>query len=276
MELLYFCVLIFSFIFISILIKKIYHKYKNNIIEYNLEKDGIKVINQIITDQDIENMTKLINNNKSIDAKYYFINSESVNKQIKYILGDDYQFHDFISIIKKSQFHACHRDHNSILFNTNQKYPSYTLILYLENMDKCLDIIPNSHKDLAAYSINMTDYTESLKCNKGDAFLFDAGLIHSGSLNKKENNLRIQFKISHKDDIQSSLDYFENYNKELNKENKTPFLIKKIQKHISCMFPILNLLSKNFDANKTRYANNNNNFLNKYIYTKLDNISFSN
>jgi hypothetical protein len=152
--------------------------------------------------------------------------------------------------------HTCHRDNNGDFFNQGQKYPSYTMLTYLEDMDECLGVIPGSHKVKNSFGINLTDKIRNLKCNKGDIIIFNANLIHVGILNPdKEDNLRIQMKISHKEDI-DVLKYYENYNKVLNKSNNVPHLAKHIQKNFSCMFPILSDLTQKDNINSARGSDN--------------------
>ena len=154
-------------------------------------------------------------------------------------------------MIMKSNIHTCHKDNNGLFINKNQKYDSYTILFYLENMEKCLDVIPKSHKSKYKSIINLTDTTKSIRCKPGSAILFNAGLIHVGSFNKKENNIRIQMKVSHKDDFKT-LNYYQNFNKYLNKENKMPLKIRKIQKHFSCQFPFLNDLVQDVNIKTSR------------------------
>lgn len=166
------------------------------------------------------------------------------------LLGPDYVFQDYVFVIKKSQFHTCHRDYNGDFFNPEQKHPSYTIILYIDPMPKCLDVIPSSHLDRAAYQFNITDHTQTLTCIPGDVILFNANLIHSGSLNQDENHLRIQMKLSHRDDLEV-LRFYTNYNKVLNQENPSPYWVKATQKHISCQFPVISAYLKDYDQNAT-------------------------
>jgi hypothetical protein len=77
-----------------------------------------------------------------------------------------------------------------------------------------------------------------LLCKKGDAILFNANLIHVGALNNKDNHLRVQMKITHKDDIEA-IPYYNNYNKILDQDNNMPFFLRKAQRKLSCMFPII-------------------------------------
>jgi ectoine hydroxylase-related dioxygenase (phytanoyl-CoA dioxygenase family) len=263
---------------VSLTLRIMYLKINNNSNKkYNLENDGLVVIPKLLSIDNINKIKELIENKKYKKAKEIILKSNEIKKRIYDILGPDYDFHDYIFIIKKSQFHACHRDYNGDFFNSTQKYPSYTIIIYLENMDKCLDIIPKTHKHIMANAINITDFSESILCSIGDALLFNANLIHSGSLNKTELNTRIQMKISHKDDY-NALNYFQQYNKILNTENKDPKWIKILQKHISCMVPSFSIITQQFDNNK--YSNNTDNkntdnIINKLLYNKyakLNNI----
>ena len=148
-----------------------------------------------------------------------------------------YIFHDYIFVIEKSSIHTCHRDSNCELFN-KINHPSYTFIIYLEDMNKCLGIIPTSHKNKHNFGFNLTNKIKQVQCKKGDILLFNSCIIHAGLLDKKSNYLRIQMKYSHKDDI-PLLNYYTNYNKLLNKKNNLPYSIKKIQQNLSCMIPLV-------------------------------------
>jgi ectoine hydroxylase-related dioxygenase (phytanoyl-CoA dioxygenase family) len=172
---------------------------------YDFEEDGAVVIKELIPYEYVDIIKNMINSNQQIKAKEIMMNSPYVKAKILNYLDNSYIFHDYIFVIKKAQFHTCHRDYNGSFFNINQKYPSYTLLIFLEDMERSIEIIPKSHKSKELFSINLTDYTESIICRKGDAILFDANLIHSGSINNKQDNLRIQMKLSHKLKILSKL-----------------------------------------------------------------------
>jgi ectoine hydroxylase-related dioxygenase (phytanoyl-CoA dioxygenase family) len=256
-------ILFFILLYISLVIRNIYTKTikpKN----YKLDRDGIIVIPEFLNINEVNMINNMVENNEQLEIKKYI---HEQKKNILSLVGLDYEFQDYMFVIKKSQFNACHRDYNATFFNKKQKYPSYTIIIYLHKMDKCLDIIPKSHKN-KEYDINVTDITESVKCNVGDALLFDSNLIHSGSINKHQDNPRIQMKITHKDD-RNVLNFFENYNKQLNNPPKYSRWFQRLQKHLSCVFPVISQYTQKYDKNKDT---NNNNFISKYFYTKLDNI----
>jgi ectoine hydroxylase-related dioxygenase (phytanoyl-CoA dioxygenase family) len=244
-----FLVILF-FIILSISIRYLqnnkleYLEYKN----YNLQDNGVIVIKNILSAKDLEFINKNAQDQSFLQIKKYIHNNKNILKKITETIGTDYIFQDYILTLKKSQIHICHRDNNATFYNKYLKYPSYTIIFYLKDMDKCLDIIPNTHTNINKNIINLSDYTKSIICNKGDAIIFNANLIHTGSLNKKENNLRIQMKLTHKNDIKT-LNYYQNYNKMLNKENTNSKIVKNIHKHISCQFPIISDLFQTETSN---------------------------
>ena len=129
------------------------------------------------------------------------------------------------------------------------------MLVFLEDMEKCLGVIPKSHKEVNSFNINFTDPVVNLICKKGDAILFNANLIHVGALNNRDDNLRIQLKITHDDDI-DAIPYYNNYNKILNEDNNLPFLIRKDQKKISCILPILSNYSQNEIQRTARGSDN--------------------
>lgn len=237
----------------------------------NLYENGIAVIPNFISNTDIVNIKQYIETNNVVGAKKYIISAPIVQEKINNIIGDEYEFNDYIFLIKKSQFHTCHRDYNGDFFNEGQTHPSYTIIIYLENMEKCLDVIPKSHIKRGDYNINITDYTQSVLCKAGDAILFNANLVHNGSLNEQENNMRIQMKISHRDD-QTVLHFYNNYNKILNAENNTPMPFKQIQKHVSCQFPILSEYLKQYDYNKDKNVGGESTSFFSHFFAKLETV----
>ena len=205
---------------------------------YNLKKDGLCVLKNIFTANEMEYFKNECNRDNYKIVKERIISNPKMQSIIKNKIGNDYDFQDYIFIIKKSAIHTCHRDGNGDFFNDKQKYPSYTMLLFLEDMDKCLGVIPQSHKDVNSFNFNFTEKVSNVVCNKGDIILFNANLIHVGALNSRDDNLRIQMKITHKDDI-PVMEYYNNYNKILNEDNNMPFYVRKLQQKLSCMFPVL-------------------------------------
>jgi len=250
--LMYACFLLFTLILISVLLRFWYlYSQKERQKKYRLKKDGICVIKQLLTVREIEEIRTAIQNNRTASVKEKILSSSKIQNRVQQILGKQYQFHDYIFSIKRSQIHTCHRDYNGDFFNPGQKHPSYTIIIYLENMDKCLEVIPRSHESLYYNSVNWTDPTEAVLCNAGDAILFNGNLIHSGAINQKEDNIRIQMKISHIEDHET-LYFYQNYNKELDKKNKTSKISKYLVKHLSCQFPITGLFGQQYDYDVTK------------------------
>lgn len=222
---------------------------------YDLQKDGFVIIKNILTNSQLKELQKNCYENNYPMAKESLIKNKYLLDSIKnYVKDNNYVFQDYIWIIKKSSVHTCHRDNNGDLFNKNQQYPSYTLLVYLEDTEKCLGVVTYSHHNINSYNVNFNNIVNYLPCNKGDAILFNANLIHVGALNKKDN-LRIQMKVSHKDDL-NVLSYYQNYNKVLYRDNNLPFIIKHIQKNISCMFPFFSNLTQNENIRTSRGSDN--------------------
>jgi len=218
---------------------------------YNLQKDGFVVIKNVLTNSELKELQKNCYQNDYYTAKNSLIYNKYLLDSVKnHIKHNDYVFQDYIWIIKKSSVHTCHRDNNGDFFNKNQKFPSYTLLVYLEDAEKCLGVVPYSHHNLNSYNVNFNDVVNYLPCKKGDVILFNANLIHVGALNKKDN-LRIQMKITHKDDL-DTISYYQDYNKVLDTENNVPFTIKHIQKNVSCMFPFISNLTQSENIRTSR------------------------
>ena len=241
--------LYFYIILIIILIIIIYNLFfykdviSNPHIKYNLNENGFIIIKNVFTLNELNYLKKNCDINNFKVIKEYLINNLKLKSMIQNNLNEDYIFQDYIFIIKKSMIHTCHRDNNSIFYNIGQTNRSYTMLIYLENMEKCLGVIPNSHIYSDSFNINLTNSVINLLCNKGDIILFDANLIHVGSLNNTNDNLRIQMKITHKDDIKSIM-YYNNYNKVLNEDNNLPYYLIKAQQKLSCMFPFISSYTK--------------------------------
>jgi hypothetical protein len=159
--------------------------------------------------------------------------TERVTPKIHEVLGRDYTFHDYIFVIEKSSIHTCHRDANGSLFNKGQKYPSYTMLLYLDtNGGDCLATVPGSQDGRGVNTSGITN----VSCQTGDVFLFDANMVHAGTIDSP--GLRIQMKISHKDDL-GVLSFYQNYHKVSNKENRLPKFLRYIHQYFTCTFPFI-------------------------------------
>jgi hypothetical protein len=222
----------------------------------SLKKNGYCCYKNVLSESEINDLL-----NNCIAKQYKDVKSKLItNTKLENLITDatdnaGYQFQDYIWIIQKSVVHTCHRDNNGDFFNVGQKYPSYTLLVYLEDMDKCLSVIPNSHYDKDSYFVNLTTPMTDILCKKGDVIIFNANLIHVGALNKKEDNVRIQMKVTHKDDIKY-IDYYENFNKVLNQDNNLPVFMRKMQRSISCTFPGISDLTQSENIRTARGSDN--------------------
>jgi ectoine hydroxylase-related dioxygenase (phytanoyl-CoA dioxygenase family) len=250
--------LIIVLIIILLIVIKIF--FYSDIIEensekYNLHTDGIQLYKNVFNNSEIVELIDKCNKENYVDVKMTLLKHPKLLNLIYNSTSNQYIFQDYIWIIKKSVVHTCHRDNNGDFFNEKQQYPSYTMLIYLEDMEKCLGILPNSHTDLNSYNINLFQNVVNIPCKKGDVILFNANLIHVGCINKKYDNLRIQMKVSHKDDI-DKLQYYQNFNKILNKDNNLPVFLRKGQLQFSCMFPILSNLTQNENIRTARGSDN--------------------
>ena len=180
--------------------------------QYDLEKDGVCLFPKVLSSAQIQHLSQACVEGNYKEAKEHLLQDKRLIRLLKQTLGQEYQFQDYIWIIQKSSVHTCHRDNNGDFFNKGQKYPSYTLLLYLEDMEKCLGVIPTSHKDVNSFNVNPTNKVETLLCKKGDAILFNANLIHVGTIQSKDDHLRIQMKVTHREDI-PTLSYYQDFNK---------------------------------------------------------------
>jgi len=238
--------ILYIILFILIIIYILYSLFfngnrTNKANEYDLKKDGVCILPKLLSEEKVKTIHNMCEKKEYKETKDFIVNDPNIiNKLRSKILDNDnsYNFQDYIWIIEKSSVHTCHRDNNGDFFNQGQKHPSYTLLFYLENMDKCLGVIPTSHTSKSSYSINFNDSVINLLCEKGDAILFNANLIHVGSFNEKSDHLRIQMKLTHKEDIKT-LKYYENYHKVLHQDNTLSPLFIKMQQNLSCAFPII-------------------------------------
>jgi len=209
--------------------------------ESSVLENGFQVID-CFTENEVEHLRSLWDADENKKIQDYIQNNHNVLRQVQQVLGASYVFQDYILLIKKSRIHTCHRDFNSDMYNAKQKHPSYTIIFYLEAMDRCLDVVDKSHT--LNYGVFLTDETTSIPCRTGDGILFDANLIHAGSFNEKPNNKRIQMKLTHVEDIEA-IGFFNDYKKTLDKDNVSPELFTNLQKHFSCQFPSISDFVKN-------------------------------
>lgn len=232
----FFIIIIILFLFIYVIFFDKERLSSNT--SYNLKNDGLCILKNTFTKNELEYFKNECDHDNYKVIKERIISNPKMQSIIKNKVGNGYIFQDYIFIIKKSAIHTCHRDGNGDFFNEQQKHPSYTMLLFLEDMEKCLGVIPKSHKDVNSFNFNFTENVTNVVCNKGDIILFNANLIHVGALNSRDDNLRIQMKITHKDDI-PVMEYYNNYNKVLNEDNNMPFYVRKLQQKMSCMFPIL-------------------------------------
>jgi len=194
---------------------------------FDLLEDGFQVHRGVLSPSEVESLKRM--SNKSV--KDALMTHQGVLEVVK-SLGPGYEFQDYVFILKKSSIHTCHRDANGDLFNKGQMNPSYTMIVFLEGSDNCLEVAPGSHD---GRKLN-PEGTVPVPCRAGDLFLFDANLVHAGAIGP--DRLRVQMKVTHRDD-RDTIWYYENYNKVADHDNPLPDAIKGIHQKASCAFPFV-------------------------------------
>lgn len=212
---------------------------------FHLEPDGAQLFKSAIPPETVHIWKTMCANKKYKELKAE-MHSDTNLQKIIHSISAKHQFQDYIWIIEKSAVHTCHRDNNGTFFNAGQKHPSYTMIVYLDQgmgQEKCLGVIPRSHKSKYANAVNVFDQVRDIQCSTGDVIVFNANLIHVGTITGRDDNLRVQMKISHPDDLEA-LGYYQNFNKVLNKENQNSKMVRQIQRHVSCSVPFVSDLTQ--------------------------------
>lgn len=240
------------FIFLLYFLLSFKEVVSNN--KYSLETDGVYLIPRVLNSSEIQKLNYLQSVKLYEQIKIFLLHHPKLNAECKAQAGTDYLFQDYIWIIEKSAVHTCHRDNNGDFFNKNQKYPSYTVLVFIEPMEKCLGVIPCSHLNKQSFNFNYKNNVVHLPCDPGDAIIFNANIIHVGAINR-EHHLRYQLKYTHKDDI-PVLDYYQDFNKILKEENNLPMELRKMQKNFSCHFPILSNLTQSENIRTSRGSQN--------------------
>lgn len=200
----------------------------------DVNESGFHVFD-VFNDSEIGYILGLIDSKKYVEAKKFIHNHPGVLKKIQTILGEDYVFTDYIFSIEKSSVSTCHRDENGDVINPKMKHPSYTIIFFLEEMKSCLDVIPKSHKE--RNKIYITKSINSVGCEPGQAILFDANLIHSGAINAKNDNKRIQMKVTHRDDLENIGEFNKQYYRVGDASKNTSDKNTLFYRRISCFLP---------------------------------------
>lgn len=194
-----------------------------------------------LNENDVNYALTLMELKKYRELQEFIQNNTSVKNEIRRHLGDDYVFQDYILSLEKSAISTCHRDENGRMFN-GQTHPAYTILFYLEPMEACLDVIAGSHK--RSGFLNISYPLESIPCTPGQAILFDADLIHSGSINDKDDNKRVQMKLIHKEDV-GKIPEFDGYHKVADASKTNARWYTKFVRDMSCSFTGFADITKN-------------------------------
>jgi hypothetical protein len=254
------CVYVFIFVVLLFLILSLFDfdkqaKNYDLIPKVQLQMDGYCVGSQLFSDKDLQNMHFCMKQQNYQELQTHIQSNPQLIHFIKKHIGQHYIMQDYIWVIKKSHVNTCHRDNNGDFFNKRQKYPSYTMLLFLEDMEKCLSVYAGSHKHTWSHCVNFTTPLQNIICKKGDIIIFNANLIHVGALNFKKDHARIQMKLTHKDDI-DALSYYQNFHKVANQDSHVPYYIQKMQRSLSCTFPFVSDMTQQTNIQTSKGSDN--------------------
>jgi hypothetical protein len=230
-----------------------------SIIEYKidyqgLEKSGYLIKNNLLTESEVHYLLHYWNNKDYTSIKYFFKNNINMENTVTEIFGNDYILLDYTYIIEDSSIHTFHRDYTSCKQYNKLDNISYTMIIYLDSPDYGLDVIPESHNNIQ--SVYMMNSAISIRCDSGSAIIFDANLLHSGTLKVGQPSRHcIQFKIVHKDDI-SKIPHLLGQHVLNNRQNDKSYTLKQIERYLTQHFPIFmdmnnGIIKTSFSDNKT-------------------------
>lgn len=220
-----------------------------------LQMDGYCIGSQLFSEKELNNLNQCMKQQQYQELQNQIQTNSRLLHFIKKHIGHHYIMQDYIWVIKKSHVNTCHRDNNGDFFNKTQKHPSYTMLLFLEDMDKCLSVYAGSHKHPLSHCVNFTTPLQNIICKKGDILIFNANLIHVGALNAKKDHSRVQMKLTHKDDI-DALSFYQNFHKVANKDSHVPFHVQKLQRSLSCAFPFISDMTQETNIQTSRGSDN--------------------
>lgn len=201
--------------------------------------------------------------------KNFFSNNTKIINKIHENLSNDYILIDYTYIIENSAIHTFHRDYTSSKNYNNLTHPSYTMILYLDNSDTGLNIIPGSHSDNTY--VYLYNQAKKLSFVPGKAVIFDADILHAGSIINNDIKRRcIQFKIIHKDDIHK-LPSLQNYHVLINRPNNKSISLKEFESMLTRHFPIfMDIFQEHIKTSFTEDKSAIQNIVSQIIFSDTD------
>jgi hypothetical protein len=202
------------------------------------DPDGYHLID-MFTQEEVKHLLGLSKQKKYEDVYEYITTHPRVIQNIRGVIGEGYEFQNYLLSIEKSSVSTCHRDENGQFFNKDLKHPSYTILFYLKELNGCLDIVENSHTQSKIMNLKRL---KTIECVPGQAILFDSDMIHSGSKHNMDDTTRIQLKLHHRDDVFPN--YLENTKLRLDASKESSGISNMIR-NISCTLPIFGDLTRN-------------------------------
>jgi len=236
---------LFGAAFVIILIAALLYSVRIPLVSgHRLDRDGAQRFSEVVDRETAGKWRQLIRENKHDEMFRHVQDHAPLRRLMDREFSPEYELQDYYWVIEKAGVHTCHRDNNGTFFNKGQLHPSYTMLLYLEPMERALGIIPGSHVSLDEGAWNLPEVSsdgvvsrlEEIECGEGDAIVFNANLIHVGTVLDKRDHLRVQLKITHRDD-RNTLNYYEDFHKVQQREPHMPARIRRVQRDLSCMAP---------------------------------------
>jgi hypothetical protein len=206
------------------------------IIEDKKRERGYMIINDVLLKEDVNYINVCWDNldyNKIID---FLLKNDNIHDMIKRYLGKDYILINYSYLIENSSIHTYHRDYTSSRNYNNLQNPSYTMILYLDDSNTGLNLIPGSHLEKTRL-MYMKNKSIKPNVNPGTVIIFDADILHSGTKTDKKRRC-IQFKIIHKQDI-DKLPSLHDYYVLINKPNIKHDVLASFETFCTRHFPFL-------------------------------------
>lgn len=197
--------------------------------------NGYIIVDNVLLDDDIRYINKCWDNLEYKRIVKFLLRYNRINDMIKTQLGEDYVLINYSYLIQNSSIHTYHRDYTSSKNYNNLEYPSYTMILYLDDSNVGLNLIPGSHIDKSL--IYMQNSSVKPNIRSGTIIVFDADILHAGTKTNADRRC-IQFKIIHKQDIDKLVN-LNNYHVLIDKPNNKADTLAFFETFVTRHFPFI-------------------------------------
>jgi hypothetical protein len=254
--------IVFSVIFILIILYVSTH-------QRIISEPGYFIMDNLLSENQVAVVLSYWDKRDFVSIKHFFLNNKHIISKIHEVLPQEYVLIDYTYVIENSSIHTFHRDYTSSKNYNNLKYPSYTMILYLDKSDTGLNIIPGSHRDNSYVYIH--NQAKKLHFVPGTAVIFDADILHAGSIVHNDIKRRcIQFKIIHKEDIHK-LPSLQNYHVLINRPNNKSISLKEVESILTRHFPFfMDIFQEHIKTSFSEDKSMIQNIVSKIIFSDTD------